>query len=112
MGEMVRKICLDSDIVIELLNNNSGVIESIRRLDAEFYTTAINSFELWYGRKNSELIEELLEWAQVLHLGDYDSRLAGDILRKLKNEGKLIDIKDLFIASICIRNKIELLTNN
>lgn len=109
---MVKKICLDSDIIIGLLNNNKEIVDKMKSLDADFYTTSIHSLEVWYGRKKNDQIKELLEWLKILPFGDYTSKLGGDILRKLKEEGIVIDLDDLFTASICIQNKVELLTNN
>ena len=109
---MVRKICLDSDILISLLRKDNPTKELLESLEGNFCISAINYFELWFGRKNSELISELLGWLEVLNLDEESSKIAADILRELKKDGELIDLKDLFIASICIKNEAELLTNN
>lgn len=112
MEKVVRKICLDSDIIIDILNNEASAKDLIVSLDAEFYITSINSFEIWYGRKESEKIFELLNTLKILDF-DNDSALnSGDIMRKLKGKGSLLDIRDVFIAAVCITNKVELLTNN
>ncbi len=47
-----------------------------------------------------------------LNFDDKSALEAGDILRNLKTSGKLLNFRDVFIASICINNKIELLTYN
>ncbi len=109
---MVRRICLDSDVLIALLNNDGGTKHLLESLDADFYTTTINTFEIWYGRKESETVFELLDWLHGLDLDDMSAKLAGDILRDLKKRGAIIDIRDMFIAAICIKNDIELLTYN
>ena len=51
---MVRKICLDSDILIEFLRENKEIKEKIESLGGQFYTTSINVFEIWGGRIKSE----------------------------------------------------------
>ncbi len=109
---MVRKICLDSDIIIGILNNDEATKIAIKSLDADFYLTSVNVFEVWFGRKNNEPIFELLQRLHPLILDDKSSRLAAEILRELKKRGELIDMKDLFIAAICINNEIELFTYN
>ena len=112
MEKVVRKVCLDSDILINLLNKDEETKKVIESIDAEFYTTTVNSFEIWYGRKDSEEIFQLLEWLNILELDQNSALKSADILRTLKKQGAMIDFRDLFIASICITNKIEFLTAN
>ncbi len=109
---MVRRICIDSDVLIALLNKDEKTRQIMEALDTDFYITTVNTFEVWYGRKKTEPVFEALECLHSLLLDDKAARLAGDILRKLKDDGKMIDMRDLFIGAICIKNDIELLTYN
>ena len=109
---MVRQVCLDSDVLIELLRQNEKTKQTVESLNAEFFTTAINSFELWFGRKKSELVFEFLEILHLLPLDDKSARIAADLRRELERRGEPIDLRDLFIAAICITNSIELFTYN
>lgn len=112
MEEMVRKICLDSDILVALLNKDEKAKQICSSLEADFYTTSINEFELWFGRKKSETIFELFESLHLLAFGDGAARQAADMMRILKEKGIAIEIKDLFIAATCIKADVELLTFN
>ncbi|MBS3148356.1 type II toxin-antitoxin system VapC family toxin [Candidatus Woesearchaeota archaeon] len=109
---MVRRVCLDSNVLIALLNKDEPTRELLSTIDAQLFTTSIGTFEVWYGRKKSEVVFELLEWLEKLDFDDTCARIAGDIMRDLKSKGKMIDIRDAFIAAICIKNGIELLTYN
>jgi predicted nucleic acid-binding protein len=109
---MDRKICIDSDVLISLLNKEQKTKELLESLDADFYLTSVNAFEIWYGRKKSELVFEVLESFNILDLDKNSAKLAGDILRELKNKGEIIDLKDVFIGAICIKNDVSLLTYN
>ena len=109
---MVRRVCLDSDVLIALLGKDERTRGIIASLNADFYTTSVNSFEIWYGRKKQEMVFELLEWLNLIHLDDRAARLAADMLRHLKKKGRIMDLRDLFIAAICVRNDVELLTHN
>jgi predicted nucleic acid-binding protein len=95
-----------------LLNKEQKTKELLESLDADFYLTSVNAFELWYGRKKSELVFEVLESFNILDLDKNSAKLAGDILRELKNKGEIIDLKDVFIGAICIKNDVSLLTYN
>lgn len=109
---MVRKVCLDSNILIGLLGRDEAVKTMLSALDAQFVITAVNSFEIWYGRTKGEAIFELFEWLEILPFDAAVSRLAADIMRSLKEKGEIIDLQDVFIAAICIKNDVELLTLN
>lgn len=108
---MVRKVCLDSDVIIDYLSD--GNMKSVMlSLDAEFYTTSISVFETWYGKRKQEPLPELFNWINIYGFGKDEALLAAEILLELRTKGEVIDFKDVFIASICITNDFELLTGN
>lgn len=109
---MVRKICLDSDVIIGLLNKDEAAFRVMASLDAAFYTTSINLFEVWFGRKEQETVFQLFESLEIRDFDSQSSRLAADMLRELKKRGQQLEVKDIFIAATCIRNNLELLTYN
>lgn len=109
---MVKEICLDTDIIIELLEDNKQIKEKITMLDATFFTTIINLFELWSGKKDKRTIYELLQRLKVINLDKQSAFIAGTIRRKLEDKGEVVDFRDVFVASICINSNLELLTNN
>jgi predicted nucleic acid-binding protein len=111
---MVRKICLDSDVLIELLKNNEKTKTQINSLDATFYITSINVFEIWSGRwtKKEKIISDLINSLEIIDFDKESSLKAGDIRINLNKRREPIEIRDIFIASTCISNNIELLTYN
>ena len=109
---MVEKICLDSDIIMDILNNKKEVQEILESIGKEFYTTSINIFEVWYGRKDTEKIENLISELYKLSFDEKSAKLAAQILTELKNKGNLIEPRDMFIGAICIANEIALFTKN
>ena len=110
---MDRQICLDSDILIEIAYGDEQIIELIKRTNAEWHTTAINIFEIWSERnKKQKNIEDLIRGLKKQNLDESASLKAGEIRRKLKERGEILEIRDIFIGAICIENNLELLTNN
>lgn len=111
---MDRKICLDSDVLIELTKGNKEIVECLQKFDASLYTSSINVFELWTGRlkKEEENIHNLIISLKKEGFDSESAIKAGDINLSLKEKGELIDFRDLFIASICITNNLELFTLN
>jgi len=111
---VVRKVCLDSDVLIDLLKDDAKATAVIASLDADFYSTSINVFELWGGRLEKEeyVIIDLLSWINVFDFDKDSAFIAGNIRKKLRKQGAPIDARDIFIASVCVHNDLELLTFN
>jgi len=114
-------VCLDSDIIINILRNKEETINLIKELKEKNYnftTTAINAFELWKGiygagRKNEEKsLIKFLEKLKTLPLEEKASRKSAEIYERLKKEGNTLDLLDIMIASIAIINDDQLLTFN
>ena len=112
MAPMVKKICLDSSVLISILTGREETKKSFEMMEASFYTTSISSFELWVGRKQDEPVSKLLDTISILDLDDQSARKAADIHRDLQKKGSTLELKDLFIGSICISNGMELWTYN
>jgi tRNA(fMet)-specific endonuclease VapC len=106
---VVRKICLDSNVIIDFLRNGraAGLIAS---LDARFYMTSISVFEIWYGKKEKENVPEFLEGMRIFSFDEKAAILAAEVLLSLRKSGQLADFKDVFIAAICIQQDLELFT--
>ncbi len=109
---MVQKVCLDSDILIDLLRGKEETRKRLEDLESRFCTTAITEFELWLGRRDGEVVENVLDSLQLLPFDRASARIAGDMHKKLKKKGAVVDLRDLFIASSCIAQATPLLTNN
>ena len=112
MEKVDRKICLDSDIIIEFLKSNDKTKEKINSLNASFYATPINIFEVWYGKNKQEGTKGFLDNITIIDIDKETGLLSAEIMEKLRDDGKLIEFRDVMIASACIINNVELLTNN
>lgn len=108
---MVNKICLDSNIIIEILKGNETA-KSIIEETEELCTTPINIFEVWYGKRKEELIDNFLDAFNILNLDKESAKKAAEIAKSLEQKGKSLDTRDIFIGAICIENNAPLLTNN
>lgn len=109
---MEQKVCLDSDVLINFLRGDEKTLHQLESVEGEFYSTSINFFELWGGRSSNEPLSELFS---KIHIRDFDresAAIAGDIRKELKKRGKDVEFRDIFIASICIRHGLDLMTLN
>lgn len=109
---MDRKICLDSDIIIELLKGNEDIKDKINSIESTFYTTPINILEVWYSENKQTPAKDMLTNLKTINITKDISFLSGEIMKKLKSSGDILDFRDILIASSCIQNNIPLLTNN
>jgi len=112
--------CLDSNLLIDFLRKKIEALKKMKELEEEpLGTTTINVFELLYGAKISEHSEQNLKEVKKivgnLELFPFDYKAAEEassILAELKRLGRVIGIRDIFIASICCANNIDLVTRN
>ena len=110
---MDAKVCLDTDASIEILKNTSKSHQLLGLIkEREVYITAIGVFELLLRETNLDAIEKLLLKTDILDFSELSARKAAEIFKDLKRRGKLIPIRDLFIASSSIVNNCALATLN
>lgn len=110
---MGKKICLDSDVVIDAIKNHEYYVKlGYLFQNNELYITTITIFELYQRTSNLDVIEEMISHLKVLDFDTSSAILASTILKNLKKGGTTIPVRDLFIGSIAITNNCELLTNN
>tara|TARA_Y100000034_G_scaffold133857_1_gene200675 strand:- start:5123 stop:5494 length:372 start_codon:yes stop_codon:yes gene_type:complete len=108
-----KKICLDTDTVIGILNNEERAVSIINFIEEfEIFISVITLFELLLRETDLEEIEIFRRKVNVLDFDEESSRKSSDIHKELKRKGKIIEFRDVFIAAICIVNNCELVTFN
>jgi len=121
--EGLIRLCLDTDVIIDYLRKPSETVMSLMRKIYEAkisaHTTTVNSFEIWLGTllapKPEEIIEETEEFLNRLQILDFDydaSVEASRTIVELRKQGQIIEIRDLFVASISKVREIPLITRN
>jgi len=115
-------VVLDTDILVSFIRGNEEAINKINNYynsESSVMTTSMTVFELFRGAfasHNSEKkvgdIELLIEDLDILDFDTRSSKIVGKIYNELKRNGKIIDILDMFIASISISNNETLVTRN
>jgi len=116
------RVCIDTDILIDLLRNIGYAVNSFKELEnknAELSTTAINSFELYYGayktekkEKNLQSIKELLDRLNILKIDVEVSEKAGEMAVELEKKGQPIGFRDIFIGCVALVNGFTIFTRN
>ncbi len=113
MGKLEQKVCLDTDVVIAILNGETRADGLIRDIEnCEIFISSITLFELLLRKTNLDKIEEFKVKVNILDFDEFAARKASLIFKKLKQKGTIIDFRDLYISSITIVNNCSLATFN
>ena len=112
--------CLDSDILIGILRNDEDAVRMSRKIDEEggAFTTSVNAFEILVGarlsarQKNLDEARKMLAKLTILDFDEKSADSASQIFVELTKSGKIIGLKDIFIASVAAENGCELVTRN
>ena len=110
---MDKKLCLDTDICIDILKNNARIHKLLEILENEqIYISSITMFELLLRKTNLEAVEKLFDTVGILYFDDKAARIASEIYKDLSEQGKVIEIRNIFIAACTIVNNCNLITFN
>jgi tRNA(fMet)-specific endonuclease VapC len=110
---------LDTDTCIEILRGNRKVIEKRASVADAVLTTWVTAAELYFGAGKSRdpagnrtLVDEFLATLAVLGLDQASARQFGESKSRLERDGSLIPDADLFIASIALAHRADIVTGN
>ncbi|MDI3475206.1 MAG: tRNA(fMet)-specific endonuclease VapC [Thermococcaceae archaeon] len=99
---------LDTNVIIEVARNRE-FLDKVLELDNTFYITSITRFELLVGLPRKE---ELI-WLDSLIELPFDRKsaeIAAYLYKKLKDKGKPMGLRDLFIGAVSLANELPLIT--
>ncbi len=110
---MDKKICLDTDVCIAIINRKGPYQNLLTKLlYSRVFISTISLFELFLRTTNMEPVEKFIKDLEILDFDSTSARKASEVRKALKSEGKEIEIRDLFIASTAIINDCTLATLN
>ena len=120
MADETRRVCLDTDVVIDYLKGTEETSDIIQKLYFKFdeiALTVITVYELLFGveymgGKDRLEIETIISSSCILPLDEESARESAKISATLKKSGKQIGIADELIGAICITSDSFLLTKN
>ncbi|MEM9932282.1 MAG: type II toxin-antitoxin system VapC family toxin [Bacteroidota bacterium] len=108
-------ILLDSNIVIEILNNNHKILSTIQNWSPEdVFISVVTKWEVLAGapnKPNQNLYHKALNRYNIIHLDQQISELTGILLQTYRLSHGL-RIPDALIAATAVRNKLLLITLN
>src|SRR3989338_7126726 len=113
MGKMDKKICLDTNICIELIKGNPALKSMLEPYHgAPTFISSITVFELFLRKSNTLPIENFIREFEIVPIDEHIEKKASFLFKQAKSIGKPVDIRDVLIAATCITNNFELATLN
>ena len=118
---METKVIVDSDILIDLLRNETRTVILVKDLENSniLGTTDINAFELYHGAYKSRNVEKnltatkgLLNTLFLISTNEDSMETAGKLLAEMDKKGIRMGINDVLIAAMCLVGQYTLLTRN
>ena len=110
---MEQKVCLDTDICIEVIKNTEvgkNTLDVIAK--SHVFISTITVFELYTRKTNIDKINFFLDKVDILDFDTRCAKIASKVHNSLKEDGTLIDFRDIFIAATCIENNCVIATLN
>ena len=100
-------------MAIAILKNDIRGKAITRELEnATVHITTVTLFELLLRRTNMEAVEEFRNNCILLDFDEEAARQASRIFKELKEIGKIVDMRDIYIAAICCKLDYALVTLN
>lgn len=110
----MAKIVLDTNILIEILKNNTQTLQTVEALDGELCVSAITVMELYFGARDKMELSKLKKFIELFNLIEIDSAISHQATLLIEKYAKShhLDIPDALIASSSVVNNIPLMTYN
>ena len=112
----MKKVVVDTDIIIDCLRIENGVLQKLFELQKEkkieLYLSSISILELFAGKssqKTSSKLLRLIDLFRVIPLGQEMTQLGGELKR---DHNLSIAIADLVIAATALSIRAQLATRN
>jgi len=114
----IEPIALDTNIVIDVLNNNQEIVEGLKDYQ-EIYLPITVCGELLFGAKNSARREkneprfrQFIQACLILNINELVAEDYAKIRKTLKDKGRPLPENDIWIAATCRVNNLPLATHD
>ncbi|MEK6878359.1 MAG: PIN domain-containing protein [Nanoarchaeota archaeon] len=115
-------VCLETSFIVDLLRGDNEIkliAQNFDKIHKEIFITTPSIAEIVKGAylsagldKEMKKIYELISSFIILNLDKESAILAGKIEAELTKKGEIIDIEDIMIGAIAVKNNETLITRN
>ena len=107
-------IILDTNVLIEVLKNNTDTISTLSKLQAPMFISVITSMELFYGARDKQEVKMLGKFLGNFEPLPIDESISYCALGLVQQYAKshTLDIPDSLIAASALINQASLFTYN
>ena len=112
------RVLIDTSVIIDFLrkkNKENSLLWKIKENNCICFMSSVTLFELQCGAKSeehSENIRKLCTWIGTIPFDNDIAEISSLIYQRLKNENKLIEFRDIFIAATAIADNLCVATLN
>jgi len=111
------KVLIDTSIIIEYLRKTHKEKTLFWKIINSYdcYISSVTVFELYSGAKepsHHQALNTVLSYLNIIEFDEEQAKIASSIFQKLKAKNKLIEFRDIFIASSAVNAQIPLATLN
>ncbi len=110
-------LLVDTSILIDYLRKKNKRKTQFYKIVGSYnlYVSAITLFELYAGAKDEQKmrdVKNITEYLEILPFTRNAAEKAGEIYIMLRDENKVIEVKDLFIAATALSHDFPIMTLN
>lgn len=112
-----KRVLTDTSVIIDFLRKTNKIKSALWKIreQNECFMSSVSLFELQCGaktEKHAEDIEKLCKWIITIPFDDEIAEMSSIIYQNLKEDKKLIEFRDIFIAATAITNNLCVATLN
>jgi predicted nucleic acid-binding protein len=112
---------LDSNVIIEILNNNDTVCshrDNALKQGGDLIIPVVTDYEIWrgfYHRPTPKKEKSYVSFCGLFPISKMNDKIwkrSARIYADLRSKGRTVDDSDIFIAAMCLENNYTLVTHN
>jgi tRNA(fMet)-specific endonuclease VapC len=110
----MAQIVLDTNILIEILKNNTQTLRAVEGLNGELCISAITVMELYFGARDKIELSKLKKFIKLFEVIEINTDISCQATLLIEKYAKShhLDIPDALIASSALVNKLPIMTYN
>ncbi len=113
-----RKVLADTSVLAEFLrkqNKENSILWKIKDNKTTVFVSSVTVFEIYFGAttpKHKKEADELFSTLEVINFSEKEAKKSAFVMNHLKSKNRMIEFRDVFIASCALANRLKIATIN